>query len=90
MPIFLSSWTFGLHGVVHAGQLPRLLSSSPKTTKEKVKVAKLDVDDNPLTASRYSVMSIPTLLLFRNGTVIDRIVGAVPKQHLIAMLDKVV
>ena len=57
--------------------------------KGKVKVAKLDVDDNPLTASRYDVMSIPTLLLFRNGTVIDRVVGAVPKQYLTAILDKI-
>lgn len=57
--------------------------------KGKVKVAKLDVDENPLTASRYDVMSIPTLLLFQGGTVIDRVVGAVPKTHLTAILDKV-
>jgi thioredoxin 1 len=57
--------------------------------KGKVKVAKLDVDENPLTASRHGVLSIPTLLLFWNGRVIDRVVGAVPKSYLTAMLDRV-
>ncbi|MBI4530942.1 MAG: thioredoxin [Candidatus Latescibacteria bacterium] len=57
--------------------------------KGKVKVAKLDVDENPLTASRHGVLSIPTLLLFWNGAVIDRVVGAVPKSSLTAVLDKV-
>jgi thioredoxin 1 len=41
-------------------------------------VAKLDVDDHPRTAGRYGVMSIPTLLIFKNGKVVDQIVGAQP------------
>jgi thioredoxin 1 len=45
-------------------------------------VAKLDVDDNPHTAGRYSVMSIPTLLIFKNGRVVDQIVGAQSAQAL--------
>jgi thioredoxin 1 len=45
-------------------------------------VAKLDVDDHPLTASRYGVMSIPTLLIFKNGKVVDQIVGAQPAHVL--------
>lgn len=52
----------------------------------RVKVAKLDVDENTQLAAAYGVMSIPTLLLFRGGEVVDRVVGAQPKsviqQHL--------
>jgi thioredoxin 2 len=56
----------------------------------RVRVGKLNVDDNPATASRFGVRSIPTLLILRDGNEVDRIVGAVPKQeimrHLAALL----
>jgi len=52
----------------------------------RYRVAKLNVDDNPVTASRYQVASIPTLLIFKNGNVIDRIVGAQPKQAIVERL----
>ncbi len=45
----------------------------------KVKIAKLDIEANPQTAGRYGIRSIPTLLVFKNGTVADQIIGAVPK-----------
>ena len=48
----------------------------------RAKVAKLDVDDNPATAARFNVRSIPTLLFFQNGKVVDQIVGSVPKHIL--------
>lgn len=48
----------------------------------KVKFAKLNVDDNPSTASNYGVRGIPTMILFKNGEPKDQIVGAVPKTHL--------
>src|SRR5512136_1738877 len=46
----------------------------------RVIVGKLNVDDNPLTAERFSVMSIPTLLIMKNGVEVDRVVGCVPKE----------
>jgi thioredoxin 1 len=49
----------------------------------KLKVAKLDVDANPKTAMQFNVRSIPTLLLIKGGQVVEQIIGAVPKRHLI-------
>lgn len=48
----------------------------------KVKVGKLDVDSNQRTATQYNVRSIPTILFFKNGKVVDQVVGAVPRQAL--------
>jgi thioredoxin 1 len=50
--------------------------------KGKVKVTKLDVDTNVKTASRFNVRSIPTILFFKNGKLVDQVVGAVPKPAL--------
>jgi thioredoxin 1 len=52
----------------------------------KLKVLKLDTDENGETAMRFQVMSIPTLLLFKNGQPVERIVGAVPKPALLGRL----
>jgi thioredoxin 1 len=48
----------------------------------KVKILKLNVDENPATAAKYGVMSIPTLMLFKGGQLASRRVGAAPKQKL--------
>ncbi|PKN78882.1 MAG: thioredoxin [Candidatus Cloacimonetes bacterium HGW-Cloacimonetes-1] len=53
---------------------------------EKVKFAKVNVDDAPEVASRYSIMSIPTLLLFHNGEVVQQLVGLVQKEKIIEKL----
>ncbi|MEW6137652.1 MAG: thioredoxin [Thermodesulfobacteriota bacterium] len=55
----------------------------------RVKVAKLNVDDNKQTPTRYGVRGIPTLMLFKDGQVVDQIVGAVPKNRIKELLDKV-
>ncbi len=52
----------------------------------QLKVAKLDVDSNPRMAMQYGVMSIPTLILFKDGQPVERLVGAMPKRTL---LDKI-
>ncbi len=56
---------------------------------DQVKVAKLDVDSNNITAGKYGIMSIPSLLFFKNGEEVDRVIGAIPKSQLTARLDKV-
>jgi len=54
----------------------------------KVLVGKLNVDDNPRTAERFQIFSIPTMLIMKNGREVDRIVGLVPKNHVEAVLRK--
>ncbi|MDZ7268068.1 MAG: thioredoxin [candidate division KSB1 bacterium] len=53
----------------------------------RVKIAKLDVDSNQIITSQYGIRSIPTLLIFKNGRVVDQIVGALPKQRIKERLD---
>jgi thioredoxin 1 len=56
----------------------------------KVKVVKLNTDENPEIASRYKIMGIPTLMFFKGGQKVDQIVGAVPKPQLKAKLDSLI
>ena len=56
----------------------------------RVKVAKLNIDENPQTASRFGVRSIPTLLVLRNGREIDRLVGVQPKEAILGRLSRIV
>lgn len=55
----------------------------------KVKMGKVNVDDYPQLAAQFRVMNIPTLLLFKGGQEVDRIVGVVPKQELVRHLEQV-
>jgi thioredoxin 1 len=56
----------------------------------KLKVLKMNVDENPQTPSRYGVRGIPNLILFKGGQVKEQIVGAVPKSHLVRAITSVV
>ncbi len=55
---------------------------------DQVKIVKLDVDENQETAGKYGVMSIPTLLLFKDGEVVDQVVGYQPKEALVELINK--
>lgn len=55
----------------------------------RVRVAKLNIDENPLTAGRFNVRSIPTLLVFKGGQEVDRIVGVQPKTEILRRLQRV-
>ena len=54
----------------------------------QVKICKLNVDENPATPGQFGVRGIPTLILFKDGQVVDQVVGAVPKNQLEGMLKK--
>jgi len=55
---------------------------------ETATVVKLNVDDNPATAQRYGIKGIPTLILFREGKEVERVVGATSKDSITRMIDK--
>jgi len=54
----------------------------------KVKFCRLNIDDNPQTAARYRIMSIPTLMFFKNGRVVDTVIGAVPERVLQPKIER--
>jgi thioredoxin 2 len=56
----------------------------------RVRIAKLNVDENPATAARFGVQSIPTLLVLARGREIDRIVGVQPKAEIVRRLERAV
>jgi len=56
----------------------------------KLKIVKMNVDENPRTPAQYGVRGIPNLILFKDGTVQQQIVGAVPKAHLVKAITTVV
>jgi thioredoxin 1 len=58
------------------------LEEISKSLSGKVKIVKLNVDENPGIAAKYGIMSIPTLMMFKNGELASRQVGAAPKQKL--------
>jgi thioredoxin 1 len=55
----------------------------------QLKFYKINIDENPKTPARYRVMSIPSIMLFKNGKVMDTIVGAVPERSLVSKIDGV-
>jgi thioredoxin 1 len=61
---------------------PALEEIATGDLSSKMRIVKLNVDENPQTAAKYNVMSIPTLMVFKNGELASRHVGAVPKAQL--------
>ena len=65
-----------------------MIEEISKEYEGKAVVGKVDVDNNPETAMKYGIRNIPTILFIKNGQVVDKQVGAVPKASLVAMLTK--
>ena len=61
-----------------------------KEYQGKLKVAKVNVDENPATAQRFTVMSIPTFLFFKDGKVVDSMIGAAPKDEFVRHIQQVI
>ncbi len=84
-PVFVDFWAPWCGPCQQMGPLVEELASE---LGDKVKVGKLNVDENQVTAGKYSVLSIPTFLLFKGGEVVDTVVGGVPKAKLQEMIEK--
>ena len=67
-----------------------ILEELAKKYEGKAKIAKLNVDDNPRSAAKYGVMSIPTLILFNKGKIMKQMIGVRSKEELVEELNKVV
>ena len=65
-----------------------MIEAMAKEYQGKAVFGKLNVDQNQMTASRYKVQGIPTLLVFRNGRLVDRQVGALPKNRLVSVVER--
>lgn len=52
----------------------------------KLVCTKLNVDENPITSAKFQIMSIPSLIIFKNGVPVDKVIGAVPKSHLVSRI----
>lgn len=65
-----------------------ILEALSQEYKGRVRIGKLDVDNSPATAAKYGIMSIPTLLLFKDGKVAEQIVGAQPREAITGMVDR--
>jgi len=63
-----------------------ILEELARDHRGRLKVVKVNVDENPATAQRYQAVSIPTLVMLRNGQPVDRVVGAMPKEQLEARI----
>ena len=70
-------------------QVGPILDEIAKEYTGKLKIAKLNVDQNPVIASRYNIKSIPTMLLMKNGKIIKTLVGAQPKSEIIRNVSSV-
>jgi len=69
-------------------QIAPVIDALADEYKGKVKVGKVNVDENQTTPPKYGVRGIPTIILFKNGTVVDQIVGQVPKSQIDALIAK--
>jgi len=77
---FWAEWCMPCHMVAP------VVEEIAKEYQDKIKVCKLNVDEAHNTASNYEIMSIPTLAIFKNGKIVDKIIGVVPKAELISKI----
>lgn len=85
IPVLVDFWA---EWCVPCKMVEPIVMEIAKEFKEKVKVVRVNVDDNQNIAIQYNIMSIPTLAIFVNGVRVDEIIGAVPKRVILSKLQK--
>ncbi len=85
-PVFVDFWAAWCGPCQMMG--PIVDEMATKYEGKNIKIGKLNVDENGEIASKYNVMSIPSFMVFKNGEVVDQIVGGVQKEKLQAMIEK--
>src|SRR5215212_4214247 len=85
LPVFLDFWAGWCGPCLMIGPFVEQLATD---VAGRVRVGKLNIDENPATASRFGVRSIPTMIVFKDGREVDRITGAVPKEEMLRTLQK--
>jgi len=83
-PVLVDFWAPWCHPCL---MVAPILDELAEEYSGRISIARMDVDQNPKTAARYNIMSIPTLLLFKNGEPVSNIVGFRPKEELKRSLD---
>ncbi|TET45746.1 thioredoxin [Candidatus Aerophobetes bacterium] len=86
LPVIVDFWA---EWCAPCGMIAQVVEQIGEEYEGKIKVGKLNVDENPLTAGKYQVMAIPTLLLFNGGKLVDRVVGVVPKKILVEKVENI-
>lgn len=69
-------------------KLSPILDEVSEELKEKIKVVKINTDENLKTAKEYSIIGLPSLLIFKNGQAVERLVGLMPKSSIISNIEK--
>ena len=87
LPVLLDLWADWC-GPCH--MLAPTIDQLSRELEGRVKVAKLNIDENPFTANRFGVRSIPTLLVLKSGLEIDRLVGVQPKEEITRRLERLI
>jgi thioredoxin 1 len=86
IPVLVDFWATWCHP---CRMLTPVIEEIAEEYKGKAKIGKLNAEENPNMTGQYGVISIPTLIIFKNGKPIDQITGAVPKDMIIKKLDNV-